>query len=114
MKLYDLPIQPSTAGSTLPSFKFQCDLDGQTYGLQFVWNERFGAWFMSIFDVNDNPLICGVRVVVDFPLAFRSTLAGLFPGMLIALDTSGQHIDPGLNDFGTRVLLQYIATGSDG
>lgn len=109
MTLYDLPVQ-----TTLANFSFQTDMDGKTYGLQFTWNERFGAWFMSLFDVNGNPLVCGVRVVVDFPLAHRGTNPALPPGIIIAQDTTGAHQDPGLNDLGTRCIVQYVAVGSDG
>jgi hypothetical protein len=108
-KLYDLDIS-----SSLPSYTLQVDLDGATYGLGFVWNAVAGAWYMSISDVDGNPLVAGVRVVVDFPLAARSTLPGLPPGVFMATDTSGAHKDPGLGDLGSRVRLRYVAVGSDG
>lgn len=108
-KIYDLDVK-----STLASYTLQVDLDGSTYGLAFAWNDYAGAWFLSIADADGNPLVCGVRVVVDFPLAARSTLAGMPPGMFIATDSSGAHQEPGLGDLGSRVKFQYLAVGEDG
>jgi hypothetical protein len=107
--IYELPVK-----SDLPSYQFQVDLDGATYGFGFTWNESAEAWFMSLSDVDGNPLVTGVRVVVEFPLAARSTMDSLPPGVLLAVDTSGQHLDPGLGDLGSRVRVQYLAVGEDG
>jgi hypothetical protein len=98
--------------SDLPHFVFQCDLDGQTYGFEFEWNERVSAWFGSLLDVAGNPLISGVRIVTAFPLFnARSVSATLPPGKFMAVDTSGQDRDPGLSDLGVRVqILYYGAT----
>lgn len=110
MKIYALDI----ANNGASDYRLQVDLDGQTYGLAFRWNERINAWFMEISDVNDTPLVSGVRVVVGFPLANRSTNPAMFPGMLTATDTAGGSADPGLADLGARVQLYYLAVGSDG
>lgn len=110
MNLYTLPIAPAGA----PAFKFQTDLDGVTFSFSFQWNETAAAWFMTIGDAEENPLVSGLRVVVGFPLANRVLPAGFFTGLLYAVDTSGQDLDPALDDFGTRVLLKYLSTVADG
>lgn len=110
MAAFFLPCQ-----STLPHFTFQCDLDGVTYGFEFEWNERVGAWFMSIYDVNGTPLLSSLRVVVGFPLAARSRyMTAMPPGAFVATDTSGQNQDPGLSDLGNRVQILYFSTVEDG
>jgi hypothetical protein len=108
-KIYELPCK-----SDLPSFTFQVDLDGRTFGFEFTWNERVESWFMALSDADGNALVSGVRVVVDFPLAARSTNDALPPGVLLAVDTAGEQQNPGLADLGGRVRLQYLAVGADG
>lgn len=101
--------------SNQPDFNFQCELDAVTYGFRFRWNEREQAWFMTLSDVAGNDLVGSVRVVVGFPLVARSRhLTGMPPGALIASDTSGQDLDPGLDELGGRVQLFYYSVVEDG
>lgn len=101
--------------SSLTDFSFQCELDSVTYGFRFRWNERVAAWFMDISDVAGNELVSGMRVVVGFPLAANTRYnAAMPPGALIASDTSGQDLDPGLGDLGGRVQILYYSVADDG
>lgn len=91
---------------------FQTDMDGVTYGLETRWNERAQGWFLRIFDAEGNELLSAVRIVVGFFLAKRSSDPRMPPGVIVAMDTSGQDLDPGLTDLGARVQLLYFpATG---
>jgi len=92
----------------LPHFKFRTELDGAGYVFEFWWNDRAGAWFMSISDTDDVMILAGVRVVVDFPLAARFHDERLPPGVLVAQDTTGARQDPGLEDLGVRTVLLYF------
>jgi hypothetical protein len=89
-------------------YTFEMELDGVTFGFTFNWNERAGAWFFSIADVNGVPLLSGRRVVVNFPLLARFRDPRLPAGDLEAVDTSGEKLDPGLADLGARVRLLYM------
>lgn len=103
MSVFVLPCR-----TDLPHYSFACDLDGVGYGFEFRWNARSEAWFMTILTGDDQVILAGVKVVVDFPLAVRSASALMPPGTFIAVDTSGQHLDPGLTDLGERVQLSYL------
>lgn len=97
----------------LTSYSFEIELDAATYRFDFHWNDRAAGWFFQISDVNEVPLISGRRVVVGFPLLYRFVTPGLPPGMLEAVDTSGQGLDPGLTDLspsGRVHLLYYDAS----
>jgi hypothetical protein len=91
----------------LTHYSFQVELEGSAYGFELRWNERDFGWYMSLFDVEGNPLITARRVVLDLPMLIRQKLAGLPPGQLIAIDTAGTGVEPGLNDLGGRVQLVY-------
>lgn len=103
----------------LPFLELVADLDGANYTIRLWFNtratrmladgaEEAGAWFLTILDEPGETIIAGaVKLVCNWPL-FR-VLADREPaGYLIAVDTSGAGIDPGLDDLGTRVVLDYI------
>jgi hypothetical protein len=77
-------------------------LEGQTYAFTFVWNYRGSFWEMSIAGVVDGLAVCVGANLLDFVAA-----AGKPPGQFVAVDTSGQSLDPGLHDLGGRIVLLY-------
>lgn len=104
MSAFVLPVR-----SDLASYSFEVELDGKTYELGFAWNERAAGWFMSIRIPGEDELaVAGVRVVVGFPLAFRSGRSDLPPGLFNAIDTSGSGLEPGEFELGGRVVLLYL------
>lgn len=102
--MIQIPINPNPP----PHFSLQPELDGVTYTLVFDWNDRDGRWYATLADAEEQVLIPGRKVVPDFPLFARKRGPTLPTGQLIALDTSGAGLAPGLTDFGSRVLLLYI------
>lgn len=93
----------------LPHYDLQVELDGATYGLEFLWNPRSEAWSMTISSADGTVLAAGLRVVVDWAIGKRLKDATLPPGVFMAQDTSGERRDPGLEDLGRRVLLLYFS-----
>lgn len=93
----------------VPKYTLEVALDNVTFRLGFHWNDRAGAWFMSIADVNGTPLLSGRRVVVGFPLISRFRDPRLPAGDFNAVDTSGQKLEAGPNDLGDRVRLLYFS-----
>jgi hypothetical protein len=92
-------------------------LDGVNVDLWLSFNTRDGRWYWSIYDTatpfdSDGgrlPIVGGIPLIVEWPFwrQFRY-LTSLPPGDMIAVDTSGQHLDPGQDDLGNRVLLYYL------
>lgn len=83
-------------------------LDGVDYILNFRWNQREGRWYMTLSTASDGVIQGPVKVVADWPLVYPQQDPPLPPGTLLAFDTTGEGIDPGLSDFGTRVRLMYL------
>lgn len=77
-------------------------LEGTAYDLTLEWSYRASCWTLSIAGVVD-----GLAVRVGYPLLVGVPTAGRPPGDLVAFDTAGQDLDPGLTDLGARVLLLY-------
>lgn len=103
MSVLSIPIDSSS-----PSFSIEVTLEGQSYLLDFHWNERAEGWFFSISDLIGVSLLAGMRLVVGFPMTARYKSELLPPGVFVALDTSGADLDPGISDLGSRVVLQYV------
>lgn len=85
----------------------QVPLEGRVYTLALRWAGRDARWYLDIFDEDRTPIYVGVAVVLNFPLAFRCASSEFWPGVLLATDTSGASLEPGLEDLGERVKLFY-------
>lgn len=104
--------------SDLPLFDLQVTLEDRTYTLEFRWNTRERDWYMNLLTEEGDDIILGIKVVVDFPLGRRSRHPLRPPGAFIAVDTTGQKLDPQFDelrqvgDLGDRVSLLYF-TGAE-
>lgn len=94
--------------SDQPLYQQNTTLDGRDYILTFAYNARDFSWYLDIADQDAVPISSGIRIVVDWDLLKRCVDARRPPGILVANDLSGAGIDPGKDDFGTRVELIYF------
>ena len=92
-------------------FSFTVELDEVTYGFEFLWNYREGAWYFSMNDAAGTLLLANRKAVVAFPIVSRFKREALPAGTLLFQDTSRQFLDPGLTDLGNRVQLIYFSAG---
>lgn len=93
------------------SYSEQITLDGEVFLFQFDFNVRFDYWSMTISDIDLNVLIGGLRLALDYELLSQYPGRGLPPGALIAIDTTGDELDPNRENFGpedSNVTLIYI------
>lgn len=86
-------------------------MDGVDYRLVCHWNTRDERWYLTVVDADGETLVAGIPLVVDYPLLSRFTIDGLPPGVLMALDTTGEGMEPEHDDLGDRVRLIYIPQG---
>jgi len=91
-----------------PLFSLETQLDGTLYSLTFRWNSRANQWFVDLADAANDPIVSGIAIVVDFPLARRCRDPRMPPGALFAVDTTGAGLDPGETDLGRRVVILYF------
>lgn len=91
-------------------------LDGVSYDLEFLWNDRDNSWNMTVYDsataVNTDgsrdAIVAGIPVHVGWPLLRQYVVTNKPAGEIVALDTSGKDLDPGVNELGSRVVLVYL------
>jgi len=92
----------------LSHYDMQVVLSNITYTLEFRWNTREGYWYMDIKDETEDPILAGIKVVIEWPLGIRTVDSRRPPGVFFAIDTTNQQRDPGVNDLGDRVKLVYF------
>ena len=100
-----ISVVPTTPG--LPFYNQITTLDGVAYQLVFHWNGRDEHWYLDINNIAGEAIVPSIKIVCNFPLLRHVTTISAPPGELYAYDGTGQDIDPGLDDFGTRIELLY-------
>lgn len=102
MAIVTLPLQPSN-----PSYRVGVTLAGVQYLLDMRWNARDAAHYMDILDETGDPIRTGIKVVLGTFLGQRSVDRQAPYGLLVAVDTSGQGVDAGIDDMGARVVVKF-------
>lgn len=103
MSVFILPLD-----SVDPAYTVDVDLSGTIYRLTFVWTARTSLWTMDIGTPDaEEPIAAGMPVMVDWDMMSQHTDTRLPPGIILALDTGGNSVNPGEFDLGARVILVY-------
>lgn len=100
--IQQLPLVPS-----VPNYRFATTLGADTFVFDVRWNGRAKKWFMDIRDVDANAIRVGVAIVLGAILGGRSADPRMPKGALLASDLSGQGVDAGFDDLGTRVQVYF-------
>jgi hypothetical protein len=81
------------------------------YLLDFNWNGRASAWFLSVFTADETPLVQGLKVVSNRPLLKRfHYISGMPAGDLVAVDFTGSVPYAGFDQLGAEVSLKYLTS----
>jgi hypothetical protein len=65
------------------AWEAQIQLTGVIFLLKFKWNALNEYWVMSIFNRNDEPILLGVKVVVNWNLTGQFVTVGMPSGDII-------------------------------
>lgn len=90
----------------LTHYDMQVVLDEISYTLEFRWNTREQAWYMSLGTEAGDPIRSSIKIVVGFPIGGR--LLNGPPGRFLAFDTTNFDRNPGIKDLGDRVMFIYF------
>ena len=84
-------------------------LDGVRYRLKVYYSFRQAIWMFDLMTDRGSDLLLGVKIVPEWGLIARFQIKGLPPGEILAIDTSGNDLPPGREEFGLkrRVRLYY-------
>lgn len=87
-------------------YRFRANLSGGLFSFEFQWNARDSSWSVAISDATGN-LLLSKKIALNTPLTYRYSNPALPKGEFLAIDTSGQNVEPGLTDLGSRVLFTF-------
>jgi len=104
MSIVKIPVQKNQA-----AWVQRTRLDGVDYQLDFAWNGREGAWYVSISKVDGSPLVLGLKLVSNRPLLKRFRhVSGLPPGELAAINPEASIDYAQYGDLNNGVLVCYF------
>lgn len=90
------------------AFRYRIRLGDTHYRLRYVWSGRTASWYISIATEDGAPIVAGRRLVIGVPLFARHQDPRLPDGDFLALDLSGQDLEAGRDDLGSRVVLWFV------
>lgn len=98
-------------------YVFEIELDVTIYFLEFDYNAREEAWYLSIYDSSETLLLSGIKLVLYLPLIKQNqNITGLPTGDFILFD-SENNITTAIVDFdsfGERFKLYYLTESEIG
>lgn len=92
----------------LAAYTFQITLDGEIFIFAIRWNTEYEYWTFDILDFASNPLIVGVKMIINYPLIRRYVSDVLPKGEIVAVDGSSKLERIGRTDLGDVVQLIYV------
>ncbi|HEX5035128.1 MAG TPA: hypothetical protein VFW62_11675 [bacterium] len=93
--------------SAQPSYRLRLEIEDRTYIFRFYFNERSNRWIMSIYDDQEQQIVVGMALNVNFALLGQYADQRLPPGEIILFDTSEKNQECGRDDLGNRCVLLY-------
>ena len=102
MAILQLPVT-----SNVLAYKFKYELEGTVYSFNFRYNTRVDKWVFDILTNNEEPLVEGRPVFINYNLIGRFRDERLPPGTFICIDTTGNKLDPDDENFGVTHFFLY-------
>ncbi|MBA3841173.1 MAG: hypothetical protein H0X39_00880 [Actinobacteria bacterium] len=93
-----------------PNHRIQTTIKGVAYLIDFRWNARDVAWYMDIYDGIEQPIRCGIKIVIGTFLGRSCSIGPFADGAFIAFDATGKGKDAGFDDLGARVKIAYLTS----
>lgn len=92
------------------SYTERITLNGSVYVLTFNYNLRMDVWFMDIATAAGTVLLAGIAFLQGLPLTYKNVgrISGLPPGDFVLIDETGQDRDPGKDNLGQDIKLEYL------
>lgn len=106
MAILKLPVS-----SEFPKFRFNTELDKETFIFSFRLNERMNRWVMNVFDATETPLIMGTPVLLGVPFYEQFKNPSLPKGRLFAINPESANVEAESEDLGKSVFIYYSDEG---
>jgi hypothetical protein len=87
-------------------------LDGTRFRLDTYTNRFDGAWYLDLYDADEEPLILGLGLVTGLDLLFPYRYLAVPAGVLFINPLTGDSVDPGLTSFTDKDVALYYQTAT--
>lgn len=87
----------------------QINLDGQEYVLSFAWNALNEYWSMDILTRDLDPLVLGIKIVVNYNLTYPYRAEGITQGDIVCQNLIGGDAKIQRYDMGDVTQLVYYS-----
>jgi len=94
--------------NTFSNFSEEVTLEDVSYIFNFTYNGRSEQWSMSIHDIDDNHIVDGIALIMNFNLFDQYRTADLPPGEMYIVDTTGLEEKVTRENMGSILELVYI------
>ena len=96
-----------------PSITKEVTFDERGYKLLFTWNTRMEAWTLSFLELDDTPILSGIKLVLNYELISIYRHLDIPQGNLYVIDLSNNEEKIDYNDFSNerRLSLAYYEEG---
>jgi hypothetical protein len=98
-----IPLTPS-----LLRYQTRQQVDGVELIYDLQWRERVQSWYLSVLLPNETPIITGRRIVSNWSPLLRFVSSSLPDGLYLVVRQGDSDQDPGRDELGTNVLLQFM------
>ena len=88
-------------------YKQQVELESENFIMRIRYNKRAQAWFVDLFDTDNNAIVFGRRAVIDWPIYQQFRHLATPNGFTKFVDTTNTKVEAGRNELGTRVVMLY-------
>ena len=105
--------QYQSDGSKLARWYFDFNANGTTFILNFYWSTREASWYFDLFDVNNNPIIVGIKIVPSIWLLNQYGWVEQIIGGNFCLKDQAERPDMSdltFDTFGVRYFFIYALT----
>lgn len=95
--------------ASVGDYEFEVAIAEVPYIFNVRWNERDLAWYFDLYTSDQVPIAIGLKITVGSYIG-RYVNHELFEnGVIAAIDTSGEYLEPGFDDIGPdkRVEVRY-------
>jgi hypothetical protein len=90
----------------------QVTLDNVIFNLIFKWNAINQYWVMNIYDLNQSPILLGVKIVTNFNLTKQfAAITGMPVGDILCQNTLGLFFEITRFSMGEQEQLYYYEPG---
>lgn len=93
---------------SIPNYFYEITIDSVPYRLEFLWNSRFDYWTVNIKTITGEPLIYGVKLIINYELIRLYGADNLPKGALIPVDTTGKLERIGYEDLTESIDFVYM------